>query len=261
MDYENLPCSGQGPGMYGCDRDIFERVWRRVMPEETPSCPICLKNTPAEAEMMPGIFNMANAPMPAASTPTNTTVPAASAQPFTTMPAISNNSATPMGSSMVPMQTTEEMPSATGSDFPSENDVPYFGSASAIHGSQMQEFILRALQGWRYYQLLSHRSSSAMKKLYSVMAAEKRQQAKRLSTAYFLITGINFFPIERITTPPFNSYLGMLRNRFTAEQRETADYLASAEEIDDPWLHDLYIDLAHESTQLAGDIRRSLEQM
>lgn len=31
---------GPDPGMCGCDRDVFLRVWQRVMPEERPDCPI-----------------------------------------------------------------------------------------------------------------------------------------------------------------------------------------------------------------------------
>lgn len=40
------------PGMCGCDRDIFLRVWQRVMPEETPDCPISVdrqEEVPAQA--------------------------------------------------------------------------------------------------------------------------------------------------------------------------------------------------------------------
>lgn len=31
------------PGMCGCDRDVFLRVWRRVMPEDRPDCPISVE--------------------------------------------------------------------------------------------------------------------------------------------------------------------------------------------------------------------------
>lgn len=44
------------PGMCGCDRDVFLRVWRRVMPEDTPDCPISVER---QEEM----------PMPAAAPP------------------------------------------------------------------------------------------------------------------------------------------------------------------------------------------------
>ena len=31
-----------GPGQCGADREVFERVWRRVMPEDRPDCPFTL---------------------------------------------------------------------------------------------------------------------------------------------------------------------------------------------------------------------------
>lgn len=37
------PTPAPDPGMCGCDRDIFLRVWRRVMPEDTPNCPISVE--------------------------------------------------------------------------------------------------------------------------------------------------------------------------------------------------------------------------
>lgn len=32
------------PGLCGCDRDVFLRVWQRVMPEERPDCPITVEH-------------------------------------------------------------------------------------------------------------------------------------------------------------------------------------------------------------------------
>lgn len=38
----NQPMPEPDPGLCGCDRDVFLRVWRRVMPEDTPACPIAV---------------------------------------------------------------------------------------------------------------------------------------------------------------------------------------------------------------------------
>ncbi|MBP1736494.1 MAG: hypothetical protein H6Q60_375 [Oscillospiraceae bacterium] len=250
MEYENMPRPGNGPGMCGSDRDIFERVWRRVMPEDTPSSPIALKPREEGMECLPETYNPSAAAIPA-----GFTVP---------MPAQSGTgvSASFGGVSQPALYPqSEQALSPTGSDFPQTDDVPYLGRASAVHGSQMQNFILRALQSWRCYQLLSHRSSSGPKKLFSSLAAQRKQQAKQISTAYFLITGVTYFPAERITAPAFSSYLGMLRSCFISEQRDASDYIAAAEEVTDPWLRELYVNLSQESTEIAGDIRRALEQM
>lgn len=37
------PMPEPDPGLCGCDRDIFLRVWNRVMPEESPNCPISVE--------------------------------------------------------------------------------------------------------------------------------------------------------------------------------------------------------------------------
>lgn len=44
------PESEPGLGLRGCDRDIFLRVWRRVMPEERPDCPVTVEQPPEQAE-------------------------------------------------------------------------------------------------------------------------------------------------------------------------------------------------------------------
>lgn len=60
METQRSVSSGADPGMCGCDRDIFLRVWQRVMPEEREDCPIAVERpepvveTPTEAqEQMP----------------------------------------------------------------------------------------------------------------------------------------------------------------------------------------------------------------
>ena len=48
MEQEQYPCPG--PAM---DREAFERVWRRVMPEERPDCPFTLDQAPAPRQEAP----------------------------------------------------------------------------------------------------------------------------------------------------------------------------------------------------------------
>lgn len=43
---------GPDPGLCGCDRDIFLRVWSRVMPEEREDCPIEVTREPAVPAMV-----------------------------------------------------------------------------------------------------------------------------------------------------------------------------------------------------------------
>ncbi len=50
MELEDTDYMSPGPGQCGSDRELFARVWRRVMPEDREDCPIELipPETPAE---------------------------------------------------------------------------------------------------------------------------------------------------------------------------------------------------------------------
>ena len=39
MEQDKLPCGAVLSPDGACDREVFERVWRRVMPEDRPDCP------------------------------------------------------------------------------------------------------------------------------------------------------------------------------------------------------------------------------
>lgn len=43
MDPQRFSPPGPNPGQYGSDRDVFLRVWQRVMPEERADCPITVE--------------------------------------------------------------------------------------------------------------------------------------------------------------------------------------------------------------------------
>ena len=45
--------SSLGPGQCGADREVFERVWRRVMPEDRPDCPFTLYSEEEQAAVRP----------------------------------------------------------------------------------------------------------------------------------------------------------------------------------------------------------------
>lgn len=47
MEQDKLPCTPPDSPDYPCDREVFERVWRRVMPEDRPDCPFVLDEAAA----------------------------------------------------------------------------------------------------------------------------------------------------------------------------------------------------------------------
>ncbi|MFQ7856741.1 MAG: rubrerythrin [Flavonifractor plautii] len=110
MEQDHLPCS--------CDQEVFERVWRRVMPEDRPDCPFTLGEDAA--------------------------APPAIQPPAVALPAVVHTA--PAG---------EQAPSrpVVGE----EHDVPCLGASSAVYGAQLQRLIDRELADWRAYQALSRR--------------------------------------------------------------------------------------------------------
>lgn len=54
MEDTSLSLDQPGPGMCGSDREVFERVWRRVMPTDRPDCPFTLYSEEEGAAPMPG---------------------------------------------------------------------------------------------------------------------------------------------------------------------------------------------------------------
>ena len=135
----------------GVDREVFERVWRRVMPDERGDCPFTL---PAEGE--------------AAVEETALAVPAAAEARIVTLG-----------------QADEG------------HDIQCLGPASAAYGASLQGYIDDELSDWRSYQALARRTPGGGGRALAAIAADERRHAKKLSTAYFLISGVRYWP-ERV---------------------------------------------------------------
>lgn len=196
MDQELLP---------GCDREVFERVWKRVMPEAREDCPF-------------EVVEAAARPLPAV------VVPAAPAE--------------------------EE-----------EETITCLGPASAAYGPQLQQYIDQELAAHRCCQALARRVSGNGGRMLATLAAEKRRRAKRLSTAYFLISGVRYWPAERGGNQPLQPVQATLREQFQAQHRNAACYRAAAAGASDPCLVELFHESAEEAEAHAWIIRSVLEQM
>ena len=167
MEQDHLPCS--------CDQEVFERVWRRVMPEDRPDCPFTLGEDAA--------------------------APPAVQPPAAALPAVVHTA--PAG---------EQAPSrpVVGE----EHDVPCLGASSAVYGAQLQRLIDRELADWRAYQALSRRAQGNSGRVLATIAADERRHAKRLSTAYFLISGVRYWPVDRVPNPSPAPFSAALREHF-----------------------------------------------
>lgn len=261
MDHEATPHSGPELGMYACDQEMFERIWKRVMPEDHPDSPIAVSPPPARDT------TSCAAPAPMSGVCVPEAAPAAEPEPVTPLPPdcpapeppACAEEAPPKEDIRILTSEAKESDAPAGDDFPRPEAVPCLGSSSAAHGSQLQEDIRTALEGWQLYRHLARRVTGTAARTLSALASEKHRQARKLAAAYFLISGVRYWPTDRLETPRFNSWLGTLRRRFTAEQQAESRCRAASLDTDDPCLADLYGELADGCAAHAGVLRTLLE--
>ena len=111
------------------------------------------------------------------------------------------------------------------------------------------------------YQFLSSRAGSSSARTLASMAADERRHAQRLSGAYFLISGVRFFPQTPPHRPTGEGFWTLLRQAFWEEQKVSSAYTAAAEETADPCLAALYRELASEEAAHADFLRSMAEKM
>ena len=190
-----------GPGQCGADREVFERVWRRVMPEDRPDCPFTLYSE-EETEHAP------------------------------VRPTEGNR--------------TELLP------VPAEQ--------SGGDGAVLQAFIADELSDWRTYQTLARRIPGGNGRALMGVAADERRHAGRLSAAYFLLSGVKFWPPAEPELTK-EGWMAILRRRYWAERKGAEAYRTAAGRTGDSALRELYLELAGDEEAHAGVIRGILERM
>ena len=82
----------------------------------------------------------------------------------------------------------------------------------------------------------------------------------KLSAAYFLLTGLRYWPSETLGVPAIPSYWGALRTRHQAEQRQESAYRMAADDWEDQEVLSLYNELIEGCQRRARQLRGLLEQ-
>ncbi|MEG2118950.1 MAG: ferritin-like domain-containing protein [Pseudoflavonifractor sp.] len=149
----------------------------------------------------------------------------------------------------------EAMPPA---EYPRE--VFCLGAASGRYGARLQELIADELADFRTYTALARRLNGSTARVLAGIAAEEHRHAKRLATAYFLISGVRYWP-DRAVPLPAGPLHATLRDRFLAEQSGDAAYRQAAEHCADPCLCALYRELSGQEADHAWKIRGLLEEL
>lgn len=131
--------------------------------------------------------------------------------------------------------------------------------ADSPAGRQLQRLTLNCLEEAATYRQLLRRSRRARGEL-TQLAGQKLRQAKRLSAAYFLMTGVRYWPQETVRPEPVQSFFSTLRQRFLAEGRMAAELEGLSRETGDAGLAALYRALAEEARELELMIRLIVEK-
>jgi hypothetical protein len=224
MENATMHCPAELSTLRPDDRAVFERVWRRVMPEDREGCPIVVETTTVGGDL----------PCTCQCPPEQTPVPAGDSG----------------------LSSAHQ-----GSDFPALEDVPMLGRSSAVYGGQLQRQVQDALECWQMYRHLARRWGAVSgSRTLSALASEKHKSARRLAAAYFLISGVRYWPADRLQTPKIPSLQGVVRRGFQAEQQRELAYRAAASDTQDQALAELYLDLADQSRAHSSALRRLLEE-
>lgn len=235
--------------------ELFQRVWKRVMPDSQES-PILVNSSKYSA-------NETNTNEIHTEYAAETSLPNKELLPLHMQD--QSNQMAPNLPMTEPIRTElanmdEFSPCHCKNDFPPRSAVPCLGSQNIHYEKLLQIMIRKEIQNWIYYRTLARRAGGSAARVFASMASDDLQNAKRLSAAYFLISGVHFWP-ERGGTPIITSYLSALRERFIDEQQDAAHYVAVATEASDPCLSQLLIDIAEDNLRHAYQIRVLIEQL
>lgn len=125
-------------------------------------------------------------------------------------------------------------------------------------GRQLQELVLGCLTDGSVYRDLARRTRRSVSELQELYR-QKLRQAKRLSAAYFLLTGVRYWPQEATPVNPPESFFPALRERFLAEGRLSRRLEELAGESGEE-LGALYAALAQDTREMARAVRLIVER-
>lgn len=120
--------------------------------------------------------------------------------------------------------------------------------------------VFEALEGWQMYRHLARRTRNSAARILTALAADRHKQARKLAAAYFLLTGVRYWPSELLTTPAIPSLWGTLRQLHQEEQHAELSFRMAMKESGDPTLSELYAELADSCRVRCRQLRDLLEQ-
>lgn len=261
------------------DQEVFQRVWQRVMagrdqtgsPIETAppnmqgdlSCE-CLEALAGQGGGVPGeCLRQEEGGQPGGeqSGCQSAEEPPAEEQPAPELPGEEPPAeGCPSEEQPAPVQQEGLPPEdgpARGSDLPRLWEEP---QETTDRTARLRQQVMEALEGWQFYRHLARRARGADARILNSMAGEQHRHARKLSAAYFLLTGLRYWPSELLAVPAIPSYWGALRTRHQTEQRQETAFRIAADDWDDPELLALHTELIEACQRRCRQLRSLLEQ-
>lgn len=123
----------------------------------------------------------------------------------------------------------------------------------------LRQQVLSSLEQWQMARLLARRAGQQARQMTNV-AAQLHQQAKQLSTAYFIQSGVRYWPVAQLTQPRMATYAGGLRQLYQRVQALTQEFHTCRAKADTQDLAQLYGQLAQAGGKRCTLLRTLLEQ-
>ena len=235
----------QGQGLpEECERQDEEEIIITDSPEQEQPAPVL----PTEEQPAPGL-------------PMEQLVPKPLQQEQPVPESSPEDQPVPECSQCAVMAEAEILPEADG---PSRgNDLPQLWEEPqevSDRTARLRRQVMEALEGWQFYRYLARKARPGDARVLNGMAGELHRQARKLSAAYFLLTGLRYWPSELLSAPAIPSYWGALRSRHQTEQRQETAYRMSQDDWDDPDMRELYGELVEAGQCRTRQLRALLEQ-
>lgn len=246
------------------DPTTFQRVWDRVMPNQAaPRSDTSIPDTAVPA--VPTAEEQSQAEeRPPVEQPSESNLPPVpdcpSMSPVPDCPAMSPVPDCPQEPQCPACPERPECPACP--ECPGTPETPAFclGVDSQGDSQRLEQLMTLAKFGAAAGKAMVCRASGSCARALSALACDHRSAFRRLSAAYFLITGKRYTP--KCGPVKLSCSLALaLRKQFLWEQQWERENNQAAQATADHCLKELYLELAQEGAFHAGTIRSILEQM
>ena len=231
----------------------YDRIWQRVAPNLEPYPG--MNTQQAAAAQQTAAAQRTDSIQQSASVRSEAAVPTAPvpAAPAVSMPAMPEAPAAPVPAGPGAATPVGQLPGAA-------QNPCCMGTAAAEMLDVIAGYIEAALSDRRYLLALVRQAPSWARQTLRDIAADLQTQARRLTAAYYLITGQRYRPAVSAERIYVGRWCPALRERYHAAACSGLNYARSAEDTMDPCLTKLFEELSEEAYGHAEELMSILER-